>query len=239
MRPEEAYSEIAVTNRQSPVLSKRFFHMAAERRRESSARHLNGSGGGLDLDTSEFLAACLAISKPGEPRDPGAPEPAPLAPHDPSVELGLRRELEALREELTAARLRHNETIAALNSATQVAEHDRAKLAAAMRAISDRDSTIEHLRRSVSERDQETIAALQSASQLADHNRSEIAAVMNTVAERDSTIEGLRQSIADRDQLIAARDREIAELQRLALQAEEDRIADAAAILGSLDEYRT
>jgi chromosome segregation ATPase len=205
--------------------------MAAERRRETNARHLTESDGGLDLDTSEFLAACLAISKPGEPRDPSAPAPAPAIAHDPTVEMELRRDLDSLREELTAARLRHNETIAALNSATQLADHDRSKLAAAMRAISDRDTTIEHLRRSVSERDQETIAALQSASQLADHDRTELAAAMNTIAERDSAIEQLSQSIAERD-------REIAELQRLALQAEEDRIADAAAILGSLDEYR-
>jgi DNA repair exonuclease SbcCD ATPase subunit len=75
-------------------------------------------------------------------------------------------------------------------------------------------------------------AALEAASQRASQARAEYATAMDVISDRNAAIEQLRRDIATRD-------REIEDLQRQLLKAEEARIADAAAFIDSLDAYKT
>lgn len=190
---------------------------------ESATRALIASAKELDPDSPEFYDACQALIKQSAGRRlQGADaldtnvspfldtSPAPVAPVAPT-EAPYQRPSPPSGDDVESAALRE-----ARRRESQV----RVEL-----------QTLQAELASVKARYNETLTALEAASERASQARIEFGNAMSAISERDAAINQMRQSMAEQD-------REINELQRLLIEAEEARISDASAILDSLDKYR-
>lgn len=187
---------------------------------EAATRALIASAKELDPDSPEFYDACQALIKQSAGRrlqgvellrnDLVATSPVPDTQHESSPPN--QRPTPTSNEESDSVALRE-------------ARRREAQIRTEL-------ETIQAELANVKSRYNETLSALEAASERASHARIEFGNAMSAVAERDAAINDMRQKIADQD-------REINELQRLLIEAEEARISDASAILDSLDQYRT
>lgn len=181
----------------------------------------------VDPDSPEFIEACLGLIRQSAARrnrlaawPAGAHAAGDASPDEPSASQA-RSGAEELRHQLGALTADHESDVAALREARRREDQVRAEL-----------ETLQHDLSNFKKLYADSAAAVQAASQRASEAHDEFADAMTAISDRDAQIEKLGQVIADQD-------REIADLQRRLLQAEEARIADASAILDSLDRYRT
>lgn len=189
--------------------------MDATQSHESATRALIESAKDLDPDSPEFYDACQALIKQSAGRrlqGAHAVNGADISPVlDVQTETPFQRPSPTAADEFESAAVRE-----ARRRESQV----RVEL-----------QTLQTELTNVKARYADTIDALEAASERASQARIEFGNAMAAIAERDADINEMRQIMADQD-------REINELQRLLIQAEEARIADASAILDSLDKYR-
>ncbi len=132
-----------------------------------------------------------------------------------------RSEVETLRQVLSSMKADRDADISDLREARRREAQVRTEL-----------QTLREELNNLAVRYDDTTTALEAAIQRDGQARAELATTMTGISDRDSAVAQLRQIITERD-------REIEELRRHLLEAEEARVADAAAILDSLNEYRT
>lgn len=190
----------------------------------------------LDPNSPEFFDACQALVKKPTRRRLAAhiherertdvpPAPAPQVASEPPP---------AQPSPAPAPQVAF-EPPPAQPSPAAAAEVDGAALREARRRedqVRARMQALEAELSSVKARYNESLQSLELASQRAGQARIEFGNALAAISERDTAINQMRQVIADQD-------REITELQRRLIEAEEARIADASAILESLDKYRS
>lgn len=194
--------------------------MDATQSHESATRALIASAKELDPDSPEFYDACQALIKQSAGRRPqgiGAIDsrisPAPDTTGVPDTQNEPRHQRPSPTSE-------DESESTALREARRREGQVRVEL-----------QTLQSELTNVKARYNETLTALEAASERASRARIEFENAMSAIAERDAAINAMRQTMAEQN-------REINELQRLLIEAEEARIADASAILDSLDKYR-
>lgn len=186
---------------------------------DSTTRALIASAQELDPNSPEFYDACQALIKQSAGRRLAARTNGVDSAEIPPV-LELPAEAEIPQQPPRAARFDAAAESAALREARRREGQVRAEL-----------ETLQAELTHVKTRYNETLSALEAASERASQARIEFGNAMTAISEREAAINEMRQVIADQD-------REINELQQLLIHAEEARIADASAILDSLDKYR-
>ncbi len=165
------------------------------------------------------------------------PNPADMDEHQRVIRR-LEAHIEELREALTEsqARIRESSEISRQNEmlrqALAQANEQRSADANVLSREAQVRAELETLREeldNVRTRHKDTIEALDAAIQRGHEARAKAAAAMTLVLDHDSEVARLRHSITERD-------RQIDDLRRRLLEAEQARAADAAAFLDSLRE---
>ncbi len=215
---------------------------------EAATRALIASAKELDPDSPEFYDACQALIKHSSGRRlqgvdilrneivdtspvADAQSEAPARYQRPTPTSNVEADSSALRE----ARRREAQVRVELETLQTELQTVRAQvqtLQSELQTVQTELETRHAELANVKARYNETLTALEAASERASHARIEFGNAMTAISERDAAINEMRQIMANQD-------REINELQRLLIEAEEARISDAAAILDSLDKYRT